>query len=221
MGMAKDKVTAEQMQPTRRLILTELKKDGGLTCQELAQSLGITSMGIRRHLLTLERDGLVSYSTFQRGLGRPSYVYHLTAQADELFTRNYGQLTNELLAYIEAIDGADKVQALFGQRAQRRIRNAQARMEGLPFAEKVMELAHILDEDGYLAEAQQIDADTFFLREHNCAIQQVAQRFHQACGSELIFIRTVLPDAVVEREHHMAAGDSHCGYRIERRTRAD
>jgi iron-sulfur cluster biosynthesis transcriptional regulator SufR len=210
-------VLAEQEQPIRRRILTELKKTGGLTCKDLAESLNITSMGVRRHLIILERDGLVRYKTVRRGLGRPSHVYQLTEQADELFPKSYGQLTNELLSYVELLDGKEKVKDLFEQRAQRRIREAQTRLGGLSLPEKVVELARILTESGYLAEAERVDDHTFFLREYNCAIHLVAQRFPQACGSELDFIRTVLPEANVEREHHIAQGGSYCGYRIARR----
>ncbi len=75
--MATDRVIAEEVQPTRRRILTRLKKDGGMTCQELAEALGITSMGVRRHLIMLERDGLVTYSAVQRGLGRPKLCIYV------------------------------------------------------------------------------------------------------------------------------------------------
>ncbi len=212
--MSVNKAMAEQIQPTRRRILIELKKSGELTCQELADVLGITSMGVRRHLITLERDGLVRYKTKQRGPGRPSYVYYLTELAEEMFPRNYGQLTNELLGYLELLDGEGKIQSLFNQRAQRRIHNAQARLRGLSFPEKVVELARILEDEGYLAEAKQVSENTFLIREHNCAIHQVAARFQQACASELSFLRTVLPEAEVEREHHIVAGGTYCGYRI-------
>ena len=209
-----NKAVTRQIQSTRQRILFELKRSGGLTCQQLAEILGITSMGVRRHLITLERDGLVYYKTRQYGPGRPSYVYYLTELAEEMFPRTYGQLTNELLSYIELLDGEVKIQSLFDQRAQRRIRHAETRLRGLSFPHKVMELARILEDDGYLAEAVQIDQDTFILREHNCAIHQVAARFQQACASELSFLRAVLPEAEVEREHHMVSGETYCGYRI-------
>ncbi len=205
------------MPPTRRKILEELKKSGGLTCKELAKALGITSMGVRRHLMMLQRDGLVQYSSVRRGLGRPSYVYSLTELAENLFPKNYGQLANELLTYLQLLDGEEKVQALFEQRVRRRIHNAQARLQGLAWADKVRELAAILAEEGYLAEAERLDENTFFLREYNCAIRQVAQRFQQACHTELEFIRAVLPEAEVTREHHIICGDPYCGYRITRR----
>ena len=43
----------------------------------------------------------------------------------------------------------------------------------------------------------------FRIIEHNCAIWAVAQRYGQACTSEIDFIRTVLPGASVERVQHM------------------
>jgi DeoR family suf operon transcriptional repressor len=47
----------------------------------------------------------------------------------------------------------------------------------------------------------------------------VAQRYGQACTSEIDFIRAVLPEADVERVKHMVAGAPHCAYEIRRRTR--
>ena len=74
MGPAQKNLALE-LQPTRRKILLALKKSGGMTATELSELLGMTSMGVRRHLTTLERDGLVMYDSQQRGLGRPSYLY--------------------------------------------------------------------------------------------------------------------------------------------------
>ena len=76
MAPAQKNLTLE-LQPTRRKILLALKKSGGMTATELSDLLGMTSMGIRRHLTTLERDGLVMYDSQQRGLGPVSYT-HLT-----------------------------------------------------------------------------------------------------------------------------------------------
>ena len=53
--------------------------------------------------------------------------------------------------------------------------------------------------------------------EHNCAIWAVALRYGQACTSELDFIRTVLPEADVERVAHMVAGARRCAYEVRAR----
>ena len=68
---------------------------------------------------------------------------------------------------------------------------------------KVAELAAILDEDGYLASYEQLGRDHYVVVEHNCAIAAVANRYGQACTSEIDFIRAVLPEADVTRISHM------------------
>ena len=56
MAPAQKNLTLE-LQPTRRKILLALKKSGGMTATELSELLGMTSMGVRRHLTTLEAMG--------------------------------------------------------------------------------------------------------------------------------------------------------------------
>ena len=207
---------SDQLQPTRRKIILALKQRGGMTAAELAELLGITSMGVRRHLTMLERDRLVRYELVQRGKGRPSYVYMLSTDAEALFPKNYAALANELLGYLESDDG-DQVIELFDRRAQRRLRQAEARLNGKPLGDRVAGLAQILHDEGYLAEWEQVDGDTYLLSEHNCAVHDVAEQFRAACGSELTFLQAVLPDAEVTREQHMMGGDLMCAYRIQRK----
>lgn len=203
-----------QLQPTRRKILLALKKAGGMTAGELSDLLGMTSMGVRRHLGTLERDGLVTYDTQQRGMGRPAYVYQLTSRADNLFPKTYHVLTNELLGYLDE----GEMERIFERRAERRVRVGRARLAGLEFHDKVAELTRILDEDGYLAEWERVDEDSYLVHEYNCAIHEVAYRYRQACATEIDFIRALLPEAQVDREAYMMNGASACTYRVTRRT---
>jgi DeoR family suf operon transcriptional repressor len=104
--------------------------------------------------------------------------------------------------------------SVFARRRERRIQRAQTRLEGKSLAQRVAELARILDEDGYLADHTRIDDSTWLVTEHNCAIFGVAMRYGQACSSEIEFIRAVMPDTEIERISHMVAGEHHCSYRI-------
>ena len=47
-------------------------------------------------------------------------------------------------------------------------------------------LTAILDEDGYLADAERLPDGSWRITEHNCAILTVAHGFSQACSSELV-----------------------------------
>jgi len=198
---------------SRRAILLALKRRGEARAEELAEHLGITPSAVRQQLAGLAGDGLVAHRQSRTGRGRPKHVYHLTPAADALFPKTYSQLTNELLDYVGSASPG-LVDEVFEMRRRRRVEGARARLEGRSFDERVGELATILDEDGYLAGAERLDDGSWRIIEHNCAILGVAERFGQACSSEIGFLREALPDAVVERTHHMMAGAHMCAYSV-------
>lgn len=201
----------------RRAVLYALRRRGDATAEQLARQLGMSVSGARQHLTALTRDGLVEAAEMAAESprrGRRTLRYAVTPAADTLFPKAYGELTNELLGYLADTD-TGMLNDLFAKRRQHRIANAQARLarkRGL--GAKVEELARILDEDGYLATAEKLSPGVWCISEHNCAIWAVAQRYGQACTSEIEFIRAALPEASVERVLHMVAGAARCAYEI-------
>jgi predicted ArsR family transcriptional regulator len=204
---------------SRRRILELLKLQGPMTADQLAEELEITAMGVRGHLAILERDGLIEYRAEQRGMGRPGYVYSLTDVGDELFPRTYAQMSNSLLDAVRDLQGEEGIDQLFEKRTQLLEGQYGARMAERSLVDRVKELAHIRTEEGYMADWEKLDADTFLLREHNCAICQIARRCVQACRYELALFQRVLPGAEVTRREHMIKGDMTCTYVIRRKSR--
>lgn len=202
---------------TRRAILVALKKRGEAGVQDLAAGLGITVSAVRQHLAGLAAAGFVAHRTVKAGPGRPRHVYRLSGAAEGLFPRRYGELANELLAYVEDED-PEVLERIFERRRRRRVEGAAARLRGRGFAERVAELARILDEDGYLADFEAMPDGTFRITEHNCAVLGVARRWGMACTTEIDFLREALPDARIERVAHMIAGGHVCRYEVSSRT---
>ncbi|MEW6232946.1 MAG: metalloregulator ArsR/SmtB family transcription factor [Chloroflexota bacterium] len=203
----------KEMHSTRREILFRLRKQGPSSVDALASTLGITSMGVRRHLANLERDGLVTSGMVRRRMGRPSYVYALSEVADDLFPKNYHGLALELLGDIKALDGDEKIDLLFSRRAARLYHAFAPRLAGKDLPGKVQELARILDENGYLAEWEKVNGG-YLLREYNCVNSRVSQEYPQACAHQLALFSRLL-EAQVAREEHLLRGDHHCCYRIK------
>ena len=204
----------DRLPEARRTILRTLKRCGEARAEELAATLEVTASAMRQHLTALEAEGLVTHHQLKGSPGRPKHVYHLTAAAEGLFPKAYGELTTELLDYVQEADPA-LVESIFAKRRQRRIEGARARLDGKPFGERVAELGRILDEDGYLAEVEPMEDGTGFrITEHNCAILSVASKYGLACSSELEFIRAALPDADIDRVKHMMAGAYVCAYEV-------
>lgn len=198
---------------TRRAVLNSLKRRGEASAEDLAQSLEMTVSGARQQLTAMARDGLVTFREERGRPGRPRFFYRLTPAADALYPRMYAELTNELLEYVEDAD-PELVEQVFARRRRRRIENGRTRLAGLGFEKKVAELAAILDEDGYLADCVAQEDGSWLVREHNCAIFGVALKYGSACGSEIEFIRAVLPEADIDRISHMVAGAHNCSYLI-------
>lgn len=204
----------ERLPATRRALLLALKKRGELGAEELAGILTITPSAVRQHLAGLVGDGLVAHREIKGSPGRPKHRYHLTPAAEGLFPKAYGELTNELLEYVE--DSAPELlEQIFAKRRQRRIEGARVRLDGLRFEERVRELGRILDEDGYLADVVDGEDGGYRIVEHNCAIFSVARKYGLACSTELEFIRAALPDAKIDRVKHMLAGAYVCAYEVK------
>ena len=201
----------------RRNVLYAVRRRGEATAEQVAESLDMTVSGARQHLSALVEAGLAeaTESTAPTGKrGRRSLVYAVTPTGDALFPKAYGELTNELLGFLDD-EAPETVNRLFARRRDARTANALARLGPLPTLEaRVDELARILDEDGYLATWTAEDDGSFLIVEHNCAIWAVANRYGQACSSELEFIQTVMEPAAVERTSHMVEGARRCAYRV-------
>jgi DeoR family suf operon transcriptional repressor len=217
MTSSPDLETTPSLPAGRRSVLYAVRRRGEATAEQIAEQLGMTVSGARQHLSALTRDGFVDASELpapEPRRGRRTLVYSVTPAADSLFPKAYGELTNELLGYVADADPA-MLEDLFAKRREQRIKAARARLDPKrSLGAKVAELSRILDEDGYLATHEKVSAGLYLIVEQNCAIWAVAQKYGQACTSEIDFIRAVLPEATVERVQHMVAGARRCAYEV-------
>ncbi len=197
---------------TRRQILDLLKRRGRATVEEIAATLSITPMGVRRHLGALENANLVRIEIERRPMGRPTYVYKLTEEADVLFPKAYHHLVLDLLECLAAQEGVERVDELFERRKERWLATYAPRLEGKTLEERVAEVARIMSENGYMARWQRTEKG-YVLTEHNCAIYHVARVYSQPCRTELAFIRELL-GVDVTRVNHIASGGTCCSYVI-------
>lgn len=198
---------------TRRALLEVLKRQGEARADELSAALGITVSAVRQHLAALHGDGLVEHDEVRAGPGRPHHRYRLSERGDNLFPRAYAAIVTDLLVEAEAAD-PELIDRMFARRRDRRVERTKERLVGKSLRDRVAELTEVLDEDGYLAEHVAQDDGTFRIVEHNCAILAVASKYGVACGTELDFIREVLPDARVERVAHLLSGGHVCAYEV-------
>lgn len=213
-------ILANEHTSTRDQILHMLKIVGSLPVSDMATRLGITEMAVRRHLNTLERDNMITSTLVRQSMGRPTNVYSLSKQADEQFPRNYDDLTLDFLQDIEELDGPEKIEVLFRRREDKLEKTYRHHMKG-DLAERVAALAELQNQRGYMVQWEKDETtDTYFLKEFNCPISQVANQYQQACNCELSLFKRVL-GAEVEQTSCMARGGDNCVYRIQEKPEKD
>jgi predicted ArsR family transcriptional regulator len=202
---------------TRSRLLQMLKTQGNCSISEMAKAMGITEMAVRRHIQTLEREGLIRASLVRQAMGRPSYRYALTEEADDLFPKNYPQLTLDLLSELEELpDGTQVIDRLFEGRRDKLENRFLDRMMNRTLEERVAQLSAIQNAGGYMTKWEPgEEAGAFKLYEYNCPVAQVANRYRQACHCERQLFERLL-DANVERTECLADGGTRCTYAIRR-----
>ncbi len=202
---------------TRRNLLLLLRKNPGATVTELASKLGLTGMGVRRHLDALDSEGLVEVTDCARpGRGRPASGWRLSAAGLEQFPRRYDAIALDLLEDMADHAGPEAVAAVFANRTDKLVADYETALgDRETLEDRVAGLTQIRDDAGYLAEWSEGADGELVLTENNCAVHRVAERHPAVCTMELNLIRRVLgPDVEVTRVAHTMAGDAVCSYCI-------
>jgi predicted ArsR family transcriptional regulator len=106
-----------------------LRRHGRLSAPQLAELLQLSSVGLRRHLAMLERDGLVSSVVEKPRRGRPTAVFRLTDAGLETFPRHYDEVAREALAFLKGQDAASLAEFL-AWRNERLAASYAGRVEG-------------------------------------------------------------------------------------------
>ena len=193
-------------------VLVAVKKSQPITANELSAEFGLTANAVRRHLKELEAEGFVRCARQVRGVGGPRLAYSLTEAGEALFPRAYDSTLTTLLDTVREQRGADGVVELFRAQWERVAGGAKEELAALPLNERTQLLAELLTSHGYMAEAgSPPDADEAVIREHNCVLRAVAEKFPEVCVAEERFLAEFL-GAVVERRKHIASGASCCEY---------
>ncbi len=179
--------------------MVTLLRRSGRTVDELARELDLTDNGVRAHLATLERDGIVRQRGSVRrggGVGKPAYVYELTPKAEDLFPKAYEPTLLRLLDVLAARLGPDESEALLRSVGHRLAEGwivpaagARARLEAG---------ANVLNELGGLAELEERDG-AFVIRGYSCPLASVTPEHPEVCRMAETLITELTGVPVQER----------------------
>ncbi len=218
---------AEGAHPTRDGALSILLRQGEATAAELAGALGVSVQAMRRHLRSLEDDGLVEACSATEGPGRPSNRWHLTDRGQDHFPDGSENFALGLLQSLTDSLPADTLERVLRQQAEEKAANYRRLIGSGTLAQRLERLVELRRKEGYVAECRPDDAgsedagpggaaedDAWLISEFHCSVMRIAERYPVVCDQELRLIRQTFPDCAVERVHWRLEGGHSCGFRL-------
>lgn len=214
-------MTTIQQPSTKQDILQYLLKQGQASAQELAENLQISPQAVRRHLKDLETEGLIVHQAVQAGMGRPNYVYALSAAGRDRFPDRYDEFAVSLLDTLAETVGKEGIKSILQKQWERKAAEYRDRLGTGSLKERVDKLVELRQAEGYMAECHLFNSNNspviegYILTEYHCAISHIAESYPSVCGHELEMFAVALPDCKVERTHWIVNGEHRCGYMIQ------
>jgi predicted ArsR family transcriptional regulator len=195
---------------TREAVARAILETGPQSAAALAERLGVTSAGIRRHLDALVDENILEarepHIALSKGRGRPSKVFVMTDFGRQKFEHSYDDLAVATLRFMSAQSGAHLVDAFAGSRADEMGKRARETMKSAK--NKTVAIAEFLSSEGYAATVSTRGLGEE-LCQHHCPIAHVAAEFPQLCEAETHLLSELL-GTHVQRLATIAHGDGVC-----------
>src|SRR5215207_11389020 len=87
----------QQLLDSSRGRIVTVLRTGGLTADDIARTLGLTRSAVRIQITAMERDGVVRKVGKRPGTTRPSYIFELTPEVEQLLSKAYIPLLMQLV----------------------------------------------------------------------------------------------------------------------------
>lgn len=176
--------------------IVELLRRGELTIDEIAAATGLTRTAVRGQLATLQRDGTVEQRGARRGTSKPSGLYGVTVEAEQLLSRAYVPILSQLLQVL-----VDRVPRLEFDDILRDV--GRGLMVGRPAPRGTLEsrvdaASRFLNDLGGLTEVHE-EGGHFVILGHGCPLAAATSRFPEVCNALESLLGEHIGHRVVQR----------------------
>jgi predicted ArsR family transcriptional regulator len=208
-------VLRKQLLDTTRGRIVSLLQAGGLTSDDIASKLGLTPSAIRVQITAMERDGVVRRVGTRPGTTRPSHVFELTPELEQLLSKAYIPLLTHLVAVFAEKLPADQVDALL-RRAGRGLARELSR--GRRLTGSLRSRASLASEmmNEHLGATTHVEGNgTIVLRGVSCPLAALTGKHPGVC----LAMESLVAEIVGMRVHECCERDNRprCCFEIERR----
>ncbi|WFN94658.1 helix-turn-helix transcriptional regulator [Gordonia sp. PS3] len=201
---------------TRAAVVSLLVDEGPMTAGDIAERLGISPAGVRRHLEILSADGdiEVAPSGFSKAgpgkgtRGRPAKWFQLTPAGRGKLRHAYDDLAGAVLRKLRDVAGQQAVDEFAHERISDLVSGVEPARESGSVIATVQQIADALTAGGYSADTREVGAGVQICQ-HHCPVAHVASEFPELCEAETAMF-TELLGTHVQRLATIANGDCVC-----------
>jgi predicted ArsR family transcriptional regulator len=172
------------------------RRGGGRTVNELAEQLSLSDNAVRAHLLTLERDGLVTPGGTVKGYRKPHFVYVLTEDARHIFPKFYDSLFNRLLDSLKRRLPVSGVIAML-EEVGRNIGTTRAATRSEPLEKRVENALAALQELGGAAVAV-AEGEKVLIQSSGCPFADAVSEHPEVCKVAESLVQEIVGEPVRE-----------------------
>jgi predicted ArsR family transcriptional regulator len=171
----------QQLLDTSRGRIVTLLRAGGRTSDDIAKQLGLTSSAVRFQIAAMERDGVVKRIGKRPGATRPSLLYELTPQIEQLLSKAYVPLLMHLVdVFAEALP-AQQVEALL-RTTGKALANELSRQKRISggLKARVVAASELMNE--HLGALTQVESNgTMTIRGGGCPLASITGKHRGVC----------------------------------------
>jgi len=187
----------ERFLGTTRGRVLSLLRSGGKTVNELSIALEMTDNGVRAHLTTLERDGLIRRRGVRRGFRKPEQVYELTDDAGQFFPKAHELLLAQLVVVLKDRD-VDSAREILQEVGRRIAAGYTAGLDNVPPSTRTSTALKALADIGGVVELSTTDAVSI-IQGAGCPLAALTRLHPEVCSLAQALLAEILGAPVDER----------------------
>ncbi len=206
----------QQLLDTGRGRIVSLLQRGALTVDDIASTLKLSASGIRPQITAMERDGVVRRVGRRPGTTRPSQVFELTREVEQLLSRAYMPLLTQLVDVFATALPARQVDALLRKVGRKLAGELSSERPSGTLRSRVSAASVLLNEQlGAVTHVEQNGG--YIIRGECCPLSALTGKHPAVCRAMESLVKEFVGAAV--RECCERAQRPRCCFEIKSRTR--
>lgn len=196
-------------------IIRLVKCSGGLSVGEMAEAMGMSYMGVKKHCVELHKLGYLDTWRRPKEVGRPEKSYRVTKKLDPLFPQIGTEVSLAILDAAAQMDVNAAEKMLFGFFKAQTERYSK-KVGGDSVQERAERLALARNAEGHFSRCLYSEEEGLRIEEYHNPLQPLFSRYQTLERMEAQMFERLL-GARVEREFRQVSGLTHYRFQLHPR----